>query len=183
MYNFNGKMLLSMPTIGSKIFQNTVIYIHTDNDSGSLGFITNFQMEQSQAKEWSEEIGWHYPQRIYHGGPDADHVGFVLHSNDYMQTTTVRLNDKISYTAGKSILDDIDRGIGPLDVALNVGYCSWEPGQLLKEVERGDWRVTDYDDEFFFATHGRKIDGWEYAISVDANNFVKRLNHELTLLK
>ena len=94
--DLNGKMLLAMPQLKSRIFRKSVIYVHTDDADGSLGFITNFQMEQTQAEAWSEEIGWHYPSRIYHGGPVDSHMGFVLHSNDYIQTSTVRLNDSIS---------------------------------------------------------------------------------------
>ena len=135
-------------------------------------------MERGQAETWSQEIGWHWPSKIYHGGPVDSHMGFIVHSNDYAQTGTVQLNDSISYTAGKSILGDMDRGIGPLDFALVVGYCGWAPGQLIEEVNNGDWRVTDYDDEYFFSDMN-KSDGWETAIEIDAENFVKRVTDQV----
>ena len=172
--DFKGKMLLSMPQINSRVFRKSVIYVHTDDMTGSLGFIANFPMEQQQAETWSKEIGWHWPEKIYHGGPVDSHMGFIVHSNDYAQTSTIRMNDSISYTAGKSVLTDLNRGIGPADFALVVGYCGWAPGQLLEEVARGDWRVADYNDDYFFQPY-EKTKSWENAVHLDAENIVKKL--------
>lgn len=174
MSNFKGKILLSTLRITSRIFQNSVVYIHTDDDNGSVGFMLNFPLDDAQAATWSNEIGWQWPERMFHGGPIDSHIGVVVHSNDYAQTGTVRLNDHISYTSGRSILTDIHRGIGPSEFKLVIGYCAWTPGQLQQEISNGIWNVASYNNDYVFNEVEKAI-VWEQAIEYEANNIVKDL--------
>lgn len=171
---YQGKILIAMPRVKSRIFQHTVIYIHTDDSSGTLGMITNHQVDSVQAKEWAETVGWDWPDRIFYGGPVDAHLGYVVHSPDYMRETTQSISRDISFTSGKSILDDISRGTGPLDFALIVGYCSWQPGQLQNEIERGDWFVSEYDAGFFY-NQINKDAAWEEAVNIAGELEAKRM--------
>ncbi len=171
---YDGQMLIALPKITDRIFRQTVIYIHTDNEEGALGFIVNLPMEPEQAETWSKQIDWHFPDRIYHGGPMDSHIGYVLHSPDYALPSTMQLNDSISYTSGKPIVDDINRGVGPNQFTLLIGYSAWEPGQLHNEVVDKQWHVADFDADFFFQDLHRE-NGWEFAVHVEAENHTKKL--------
>jgi putative transcriptional regulator len=170
----DGKIIIAASTIDDPIFNHTVIYIHKDNDTGSVGIILNAPMNEEMANKWSNEVGWEFPQRIRHGGPKEHQLGYIIHSNDYEQSSSVELNPYISYTSGTAIIRDIARGIGPYDFLLLSGYCGWKPNQLNQEIENGNWIVTDFDIDYFFLDLDR-IPTWETAIHLAAHNNTETL--------
>ena len=121
--NAEGKILIATPKNGSKIFRKSVIYVHTDDDQGSIGVLLNVPVEADAAQRFSEEINWGHPNRVYHGGPVERQFGYVLHSSDYARESSIRLNDHICYTGGRQIISDIERGVGPAHFVLVTGYC------------------------------------------------------------
>ena len=169
-----GKILIATPKVTNKIFQKTVIYIHTDDDTGAIGVMLNVPMDYDMATKWSQEISWSYPEKIYHGGPVERQIGYVLHGSDYAQDSTIYLNDHISYTGGRSIVNDINRGMGPCGFMLLTGYCQWQPKQLQTEIDSGMWMTVDFDPEFFFHDLDRE-EGWEFAINIAAGNTTQKL--------
>ena len=172
--NYRGKMLIASPSITSVIFQKTVIYIHTDDETGSIGLMSNSPMSYDQAVKWSDFLDWNYPDKIYHGGPVEQELGFVVHSNDYSHNTTVELNEDLRYTGGKIVVHDINNNRGPDEFILYTGYCSWNPGQLDTEVKNNMWIVADFDKDYFFKDLDREH-GWEFSINVAAQNMTTKL--------
>lgn len=169
-----GKILLATPVITGYAFEQTVIYVHTDDDSGSIGVMLNVKMEHGMATRFAEDINWPHPDCIHLGGPVDPQLGYVIHSNDYLGDTSIRLNDKLSYTGGANIVNDIQRTVGPDDFVLMTGYCQWAPDQLATEVENGMWTVTEFDIDYFFNDFERD-EGWEFAIQIAAENKTDRL--------
>jgi putative transcriptional regulator len=167
--NAQGKILIATKKVHGKVFKMSTIYIHTDDDTGSIGVLLNSPMDHDMAIKWAADIGWKYPDRIYHGGPVERQLGYVIHSAEYDRETSINLNPALSYTGGRHIVDDINRGIGPFNFCLMTGYCQWEPIQLQNEIEAGMWIVADFDENFFFQELDRES-GWESAITVAAEN-------------
>jgi putative transcriptional regulator len=170
---FDQKILIASPKT-SGMFRHTVVYIHTNDETGAAGAILNVRMEQSMAKSWAEEMGWQYPENIHLGGPVEQQLGYVIHTNDYAHYTSIPLNDYFSFTGGRAIISDINRGTGPYQFILNVGYCGWQPGQLEDEVVRGDWIVADFDPNIFFQDFDREA-YWEFAVHVAAQQRTEKL--------
>ena len=166
-HDFTNTILISSPTIKDGIFHKKVIYVHTDDSAGSTGIVLNSPMDSRQAIEWSNEIGWRFPNRIYLGGPVNPQLGYIIHSEDYTGSNTVKLTDSLNYTGGKYIVDDINKGAGPSQFLLLTGYCSWSPGQLEKEVNNKFWIPTEYDMSFFFQNMSEdKV--WEHSVNLAA---------------
>jgi putative transcriptional regulator len=170
----NGKILIATPKITSRLFEKSVIYIHNDDETGSIGVILNRPMEKEMAANFSKDIGWQFPDRVHLGGPIERQLGYIIHSNDYAADSSIYLNDYISYTGGKSIVYDINRGIGPSRFILVTGYCAWQPKQLAGEILAGMWTVADFDLDFFFQNLDKDL-GWEHAIHVAAQNKTREL--------
>jgi|TARA_R110000851_G_scaffold327172_1_gene496426 putative transcriptional regulator len=168
------KILIATPSVTGKFFNKSVIHVHTADDTGASGVMLNFPMDYDTAVMWSNEIGWQYPNAVYQGGPIERRLGYVIHSSDYARETSIRLNSELSYTGGRAIIDDINRGVGPLKFQLSSGYCQWDPHQLQTEIDHGMWLVTDFDVDYFFQDLGREY-GWEFAINVAAENRTKTL--------
>jgi len=172
--NIEGQILIATPKLNTDTFRQTVIYVHTDDTAGAIGVILNVPMDYDIASKWSEEIGWPYPERIHMGGPVDRHLGYVLHTADYARETSIVLNDSIAYTGGKYIVSDINRGVGPNQYLLVTGYCSWQPGQLKKEVKAGMWTVVDFESDFLFQELDREA-YWEFAIHLAAQHKTDKL--------
>ena len=163
------KILIATPNVTGKFFNKSVIHIHTADDTGASGVMLNVPMDYNMAVKWSDEIDWQYPNAVYHGGPIDCHLGYVIHSSDYVRDTSIHLNSELSYTGGRAVIDDINQGVGPLNFQLSTGYCQWSPHQLQVEIDSGMWLVTDFDVDYFFQDLGREY-GWEFAINTAAEN-------------
>jgi len=170
----DNKILIATPKVNNHMFYKSVIYIHSDDTAGAAGVILNCPMDSEMANRFAQDLGWQYPERILLGGPVDQHLGYIIHSADYVNNTSVRLNDDLRYTSGKSILTDINRGTGPHQFVLVTGYCVWQPHQLQNEIDQGMWLVTDFDIDFFFQNLNRE-DGWESAINIAAKSATKKI--------
>lgn len=164
-----GKILIATSQITGNLFNKSVIYVHTDDDTGTIGVMLNVPMDDKVARKWAGELGWNFPERIYHGGPVERQLGYVIHSNDYVSDLSLDLNGVLSYTGGKHIVADINSGMGPEKFLLVTGYCQWQPRQLEDEVNRGMWMVVPFDDDYLFQDLDREH-GWAFSINVAAQN-------------
>jgi len=77
--NAEGKILIATPKITGKIFYKSVVYVHTDDDTGSVGVMLNVPMDHDMAIQWSKDINWYHPDKIFHGGPVERTLGYVIH--------------------------------------------------------------------------------------------------------
>jgi putative transcriptional regulator len=172
--NSRGKILIATTKMTDYVFQNSVIYVHTDDDTGSIGVILNISMEPTMAMKFAEDINWPHPTEIHLGGPVEPQLGYVIHTNDYARETSIMLNDALCYTGGRHIVDDIHRSVGPYEFVLMTGYCQWAPHQLTEEVYNGLWIETEFDIDYFFNNLGRE-EGWEFAVHIASENKTNNL--------
>jgi len=172
--NTQGKIIIATPHVTDKQFQKSVIYIHTDDVTGTVGVMLNLPMDYDMAVSWSHDINWQYPNRIFHGGPVEQQLGYVIHSSDYARDSSIQLNEAISYTGTRHIVDDINNGVGPIDFLLVTGYCAWGPQQLDLEINNNMWLVADFDEDYLFQDLDRDC-GWEVSVNIAAENRVSKL--------
>ena len=72
------------------------------------------------------------------GGPLNQNNGFILHSNDYKNKSTMKVSNNVCLTVSTDILIDIAQGKGP-DFFISLGYSGWGPGQLEDEIKNNSW--------------------------------------------
>lgn len=100
---------------------------------------------------------------IHFGGPVQTSRGFVLHSPDYKQDSTLVVADDVSLTATVDILRAIAAGRGPRHHLLALGYAGWGPGQLDGEIRGNGWLHVAADEALLFDRH---LDSkWERAMT------------------
>ena len=90
------------------------------------------------------------------GGPVQPSRGFVLHSADYVQDSTLVIDERFALTATVDVLRAIAEGTGPERRVLALGYAGWQAGQLDAEIQGNGWMVAPADPEIVF---GRDNDG------------------------
>jgi len=89
---------------------------------------------------------------LHEGGPVESGRGFILHSADYVQETTLIISETIALTATIDILTAIAAGEGPQDYLIVLGFSGWGRGQLENEILRNSWLSIEADEELVFRT-------------------------------
>ena len=162
-----GQLIIAMPSMTDPRFTKTVIYMCAHNAEGAMGLVINKQIDELTFPDLLEQLEIEPPSpknamNVMFGGPVEQARGFVLHSSEYIQEGTMRVNDKVGLTATIDILRDIAEGHGPKDKILALGYAGWGPGQLDVEIKENGWLHVEADDKLVF---GEELgDKWEMAM-------------------
>ncbi len=155
-----GQLLVAAPGMPDPRFAKTVIFMVRHDRNGAMGLVVNRVLGIGSAARLlegagidAENVDGDAKVRVHYGGPVAPRQGFVLHSGDYAEKSTVEVTDRVSMTAAAQILHAIAKGKGPNRGFLAIGYAGWAPGQLEGELARKDWLVVPSDDHLVFDTH------------------------------
>lgn len=163
-----GQLLIAMPSMGDPRFERTVIFMCAHSAQGAMGLVVNKLANQISFGELLEQLNIDAPvvkreMRVHFGGPVETGRGFVLHSADYQQESTLMVGKSVGLTATVDILRAIADGAGPRLGLLALGYAGWAPGQLDSEIQANGWLSAPADlDILFDADLDTK---WERALS------------------
>jgi len=161
----NGQLLLAMPGMTDPRFDHSVIYICSHNEDGAMGLVINRAAKNIDFPGLLDQLDVTYvpednspPHQkgndisLYSGGPVEIGRGFILHSADYTQDTTMVVSETVALSATVDILSAIADGDGPNDFIIALGYTGWGPGQLEEEINRNSWLTIEADNELLFRT-------------------------------
>ena len=87
---------------------------------------------------------------VHVGGPVETSRGFVLHSADYVQESTLVIDENFALTATVDVLRAIAEGQGPRQKVLALGYAGWAAGQLDAEIQANGWLLAPATPEVVF---------------------------------
>ncbi len=162
---FEGQLLLAMPGMTDPRFDRSVIYICSHGSEGAMGLVINAQAANIDFPELLDQLDVDYDSLqfaankdnkkaviLHSGGPVEIGRGFILHSADYVQESTLIISETVALTATIDILAAIAQGEGPRNFIVALGYTGWGPGQLEAEVSRNSWLNSEADEELLFNT-------------------------------
>lgn len=138
-----GQLLVAMPNMRDPRFERTVIYMCVHNAEGAMGLVINKAVGSLTFPQLLRQLG--IPKdgagdrRVHFGGPVEMGRGFVLHTDEYEQESTVKVKPGYAVTATIDILKAIAEGGGPDKALLALGYAGWAPGQLDGEITANGW--------------------------------------------
>lgn len=141
-----GRILVSEPYSSDHIFEKSVVLIAEHNEKGTLGFILNKPI-MIEANPLLKFFGV-FPPNISLGGPLGLNCVISLHSlGPDIIPESKPVSDGIFYGGSyKEILRKIEDGlVSEHDVRFFLGYSSWAPKQLDKEIESKFWIVGNLD--------------------------------------
>lgn len=178
-----GHLLIATPIVQESCFARSVIYMCAHNESGAMGIIINYPVDNIDINEIFDqlEIEDKAPERkfpIHFGGPVEANRGFVLHSADAPSGDSLIQKDGIAVSASVSVLQELAQGKGPQQGMLVLGYAGWSPGQLESEIESGSWIVVPASRQLVFDTDNETK--WNVAISslgIDMGHFSTVVGH------
>lgn len=150
-----GQMLIAMPQMQDPRFERTVIYLCAHTEDGAMGLVINKLLDEVTFPDLLEQLDIDTgidedAIQIHFGGPVEAGRGFVLHSADYMQDSTLVVSDQFGMTATIDILKSIAEGDGPRRSLLALGYAGWGPGQLEGEIQQNGWLCVSADEALIF---------------------------------
>ncbi len=164
----DGHLLVAMPQMSDPRFARSVIYLCAHSSDGAMGLVVNKLIDSITFPDLLRQLNIDEASstdqiRIHFGGPVESGRGFVLHSDDYVQESTLVVNEGIALTATIDVLRAIANDEGPRRSLLALGYAGWAPGQLDAEIQANGWLHVDPDDDLIF---GGDLDKkWEQAIN------------------
>ncbi len=155
--SLEGQLLLAMPGIGDPRFERSVIFVCSHSAEGAMGLIVNRPFEGLTFRELLEQLEIEVSEPVVDipiqvGGPVETGRGFVLHSTDFIQDTSLVVTERIALTATVDILKAIAEGGGPRHRLLLLGYAGWAPGQLEAEIQANGWLTAPADESLIFET-------------------------------
>ncbi|HLN25141.1 MAG TPA: YqgE/AlgH family protein [Patescibacteria group bacterium] len=163
-----GQMLIAMPQMQDTRFSRSVVYLCAHSAEGAMGLVINRLFSSLSFPDLLTQLNIEPtplcdPIRIHFGGPVEAGRGFVLHSTDYVQETTLMVDKAVALTATVDVLKAIAEGHGPRQCLLALGYAGWGAGQLDTEIRDNAWLNVPADDELLFGTELEHK--WERAIA------------------
>ena len=172
-----GQLLVAMPQMADPRFARSVVYLCAHSVDGAMGLVVNRLIDSLSFANLLEQIGVEQEAQaddmpIHLGGPVESSRGFVLHTTDYLQDSTLVIEDEIALTATIDVLKAIARGEGPRRRVLALGYAGWAAGQLDAEIQANGWLLVPADLDLVFGVDNDTK--WERAMA--------KIGIDLTLL-
>ena len=163
-----GQLLVASPSMADPRFAHTVILMVRHDKDGAFGIAVNRPVGERPLAALLETLGEKDTTatgqvRIFAGGPVQPDIGFVVHTTDYHQPTTVDVNARVAMTSSREILRDIGNGKGPRKSLIAFGYAGWAPGQLEGELARRDWVLAPGESKLIFDEDREKV--WDAAFA------------------
>lgn len=178
-----GQILIAMPGMSDTRFQRSVVYICAHNEEGAMGLVVNKLIDSLTFDELLQQLDIENPKPgqkidVHFGGPVEAGRGFVLHSSEYQQDSTLQVDERIAMTATLDILRDIAAGEGPKQHLFALGYAGWGPGQLDSELQANGWLTADANETLVFSAElSDKWDGAIKALGIDPSFLVIDAGH------
>jgi putative transcriptional regulator len=174
--SLTGQLLVAMPQMSDPRFERSVVYLCAHSDEGAMGLVVNRLIDSLTFPNLLSQLGIEPAGEadlpIHFGGPVEASRGFVLHSSEYAQDSTLQIDEHIALTATVDVLKAIAAGAGPRRRVLALGYAGWAPGQLDAEIQANGWLLVPPDHEIVFGTDNEAK--WQRAIA--------KLGIDITLL-
>ena len=153
--NLTNHFLIAMPGLQDPNFEKSVTYICEHTEEGAMGIVINQPLDIPVSEILKQlEIG-DIPQGandppIYLGGPVSGERGFVLHERGRRWDSTLDIENGISVTTSRDILEAIATGKGPERTLIALGYAGWAGGQLEQELAENAWLAVAADKSIIF---------------------------------
>lgn len=145
--SLSGKFLVASKGMRDPRFAETVIILIDHGNGGALGVIINKPSEAPVAAllQDIEELQ-KIRDVIFIGGPVAVNQLLLLVRTPTKPVNSKKVFGNVYVTSDASVIGGTvkNRNRGER-FRIYSGYAGWAPGQLEREIARGDWQVTDSD--------------------------------------
>lgn len=143
MHICSGTIIKSTSLLTETVFDNTLIFIISNNSDGAIGFIINQPADRNL--NHLEEFKNVKSFALFKGGPvDEEHLFFIHGRPDLI--TDGQLVSNAIYHGGNftEVISAINNGtMKDNELKIFIGYCGWDAGELEAEIEEGSWTIAN----------------------------------------
>ncbi|NCO03619.1 MAG: YqgE/AlgH family protein [Alphaproteobacteria bacterium] len=167
-----GKLLLAMPNLGDPRFYKAAILICAHDESGAMGLVINHVLPDLKLgtviQSLEIESNIKVPESLLKlpvicGGPVEIARGFLLHSADFEQESTIKVSPEIHVTGTLDAIEEMAQKQRPQNLLFTLGYAGWGKDQLEIEIMENAWMVSPATKELVFHTAPEKV--WDKAMA------------------
>lgn len=147
-----GKLLVASRKIKASMFAESVVLLIDYNLQGAIGLILNKRTGINLSTILPEVEGLRgKTDTVFVGGPvSGNKVTMLIRSKDKPEESK-HVFENVYFASSKVVLQKmVDDDKNGDSFHLFAGYSGWAPGQLERELSRGDWHVMATDAEFVF---------------------------------
>jgi putative transcriptional regulator len=152
--------LVAMPQLNDPNFNGTVTYLWKHDSNGAIGIVINQPADLSLSRLLEEldidisafALSRLDEEAVVSGGPVERNKGFILHDAGTEWEYTIPVNDDISISMSKDILQAIAEGDGPRRYRVALGCAGWDAGQLEQEIADNAWLTVPANSELLFSS-------------------------------
>lgn len=154
-FNLTNHFLIAMPAVQEGYFAGTLTYVCEHNEEGALGIVINRPISLTLKEMFNQiDIPLASPELeellVYFGGPVQTERGFVLHDSPSEWHSSLKINENLSLTTSKDILEAVGNGVGPRNLIVSLGYAGWDQGQLEHEISENIWLTVPATEHILF---------------------------------
>jgi len=154
-----GKFLVASRAIADPRFQESVVLLIGCDDTGATGLIINRPSKVPLAEMLIPVPGLKKRSDVvYYGGPVEGHRILMLIRSAERLEEADKVFANVYVSASRNMLERLI-GAHKTQKQLRVyaGYAGWMPGQLNREVSRGDWYILNADADSIFEKESTEI--------------------------
>ncbi len=150
-----GQLLVATPEMLDPRFEKSVIFVVIHDVNGAFDLVVNRPIAEVPLATLLERFGIEDggaegAMRVHCGGPVQRYLGFFLHSADYADEHTIRVNDGFAMTVKTELFRAIAKGRSPSRLLFALGYAGWTSGQIEGEIEEGAWITVPAENDLVF---------------------------------
>ena len=178
--NLSNQILISLPDMKDPRFHQTVILICEHDSNGAMGLVLNKTTELNTQQIFSD-LSFANPldnQTVISGGPLNQDCGFVIHNNEHLFNSSLKISDQLTLTTSKDILEDISTNQLKCNWKFILGYSGWSANQLESEIQLNAWLICPLDLKLIFNCRPETM--WSQAmklIGIDDVNSISEVGH------
>lgn len=173
-FSLANHFLIAMPSMADPSFSGTVIYVCEHSPRGALGVVINRPTELTlqnlfERVDLKLESDPRAQSPVLYGGPAHTDRGFVLHNQtDAHYDSTLQVDDGLSLTMSKDVLEAVSEGDGPSKLLVTLGHAGWSEGQLEEELSLNAWLTVRADPAIVFdVPHSERFGAAMHLLGID----------------
>ncbi|EFL88893.1 YqgE/AlgH family protein [Ahrensia sp. R2A130] len=161
--DLRGHVLIAMPGMADDRFARSIVLLLTHTSEGAMGFILNKPIDEPTFSDVLGVLKLHEERtkfddsskefQTFNGGPVEIGRGFVIHTLERTDSSSVRINDLAAVSGTHEILRAMIGDHPPEFAFLVLGYAGWGPGQLEDEISQNGWLTLEATHELVFETN------------------------------
>lgn len=152
-----GRLLISEPFMYDPNFKRTVIMLCEHNKEGSFGLVLNKRTEYMVGDAIPDLDIADAP--LYFGGPVEPNTLHFLHTRPDLFEQCNRVTEHVFWGGDFDRLKFLlsTKQLDKDSLRFFIGYSGWSAGQLVEEIQKNSWIITDGEINNFFLEDEDKL--------------------------